>query len=220
MIRTEPYMELPVDADGFKGTIPSIPDLVPYTPFHYYHQRKLFIHNMGHALTAYLGWLTGCITIAQAIAVPEIRTLTERAMLQVGEALSRECGVPMIELEAHIQDLLHRFANRQLGDTVQRVGRDPMRKLLPDDRLVGSLLYTLSQGIEPFYIAAGIAAAFQFLPEDDSSAAELSEMVRRDGLDHVLTTYCQLTGSDTLDHWRKMIAAQYELLGILQSKNK
>ena len=220
LIRTEPYMELPVDADGFKGTIPSIPTLVPFAPFHYYHQRKLYIHNMGHALAAYLGWLTGCGTIAQAIADTGIRELTEHAMRQVGEALSIEYGVPMPELEAHIQDLLHRFANRQLGDTVQRVGRDPMRKLLPDDRLVGALLYTLRQGIEPFYIAAGIAAAFQFLPEEDPSAAELAEMVRRDGLDQVLKSYCQITGSATLDHWRQLILSQNALLGILKIKNK
>ena len=220
MVRTEPYMELPVDAAGFKGNIPAIATLIPFAPFHYYHQRKLYIHNMGHALTAYLGWLIGCSTIAQAIEISEIRSLTEHAMRQVGEALSKECGVPMAELEAHIQDLLHRFANRQLGDTVERVGRDPMRKLAPDDRLVGSLLYTLSQGIEPFYIATGIAAAFQFLPEDDSRAAELAEMVRRDGLDQVLKSYCQISGSETLDHWRQMILAQDALLGILQSKNK
>lgn len=220
MVRTEPYMELPVDAAGFKGAIPAIPTLIPFAPFHYYHQRKLYIHNMGHALTAYLGWLIGCGTIAQAIEVPEIRALAEHAMRQVGEALSKEYGVPMAELEAHIQDLLHRFANRQLGDNVQRVGRDPMRKLSPDDRLVGSLLYTLSQGIEPFYIAAGIAAAFQFLPEDDSSAEELSEMVRRDGLEQVLKSYCLITGSETLDHWRHLILAQDALLRVLQNENK
>ena len=220
MVRTEPFQELPLDAAGFKGPIPAIESLKPFAPFHFYHQRKLYIHNMGHALTAYLGWLIGCDTIAEAISIAEIRSLVEHAMRQVGEALSREYGVPQSELEEHIQDLLHRFGNRQLGDTVDRVGRDPMRKLTVDDRLVGSLLYTLNQGIEPFYIATGIAAAFQFAPEGDASAAELAKMVRQQGLDHVLQEYCGIKGTASLDHWRGMILAQDALLKILQTKNK
>ena len=220
MVRTEPYHELPVDAAGFKGPVPAIPSLRPFAPFHFYHQRKLYIHNMGHALTAYLGWLIGCETIAEAIAIPEIRSLTEHAMQQVGEALSKEYKVPFGEIDEHIQDLLHRFANRQLGDTVARVGRDPLRKLSVDDRLIGSLIYTLKQGIEPFFIAIGIAAAISFAPEDDASAAELKAMVSQKGLDPFLQSYCQLTGSDTLDHWRRMIVAQDAMLKIIQHKNK
>lgn len=220
LVRTEPYHELPVDAAGFKGTVPAIPALKPFAPFHFYHQRKLYIHNMGHALTAYLGWLIGCETIAEAIAMPEVRSLIEHAMRQVGEALSKEYGVPFSELDEHIQDLLHRFANRQLGDTVARVGRDPLRKLSADDRLIGALIYTLNRGIEPFFIAIGIAAAISFAPEGDSSAAELKVMVSQTGLDQFLQSYCKLTGSCTLDHWRGMIVAQDAMLRIINKKNK
>ena len=54
-IWVEEYAELPVDRDGFRGPIPAIRNLVPFSPFSLYIHRKLFIHNLGHALTAYLG---------------------------------------------------------------------------------------------------------------------------------------------------------------------
>jgi len=218
LVRTEPYYELPVDADGFKGAVPQIPSMKPFSPFHFYHQRKLYIHNMGHALTAYLGWLIGCETVAEAIAVPDILTAVEQAMRQVGQALSRKYGVAESDIEEHIQDLLHRFANRQLGDTVARVGRDPMRKLAPDDRLVGSLLFSLEQGIEPFNIAAGIAAALLFAPDDDPAAKELAKRIAEQGADQVLRTFCGIDGSEELDHWRRAIISQNLLLKIMRNK--
>ena len=43
------------------------------------------------------------------------------------------------DLTEHIDDLLTRFQNVALGDTVYRVGCDLMRKLGPDDRLAGAI---------------------------------------------------------------------------------
>ena len=43
------------------------------------------------------------------------------------------------DLADHIDDLIGRFKNRALGDTVHRVGRDLKRKLGRDDRIVGRL---------------------------------------------------------------------------------
>ena len=56
LIAAEPYAQLPVDKEAFKGEIPALQGLVPYAPFSFYIRRKLFVHNMGHALCAYLGW--------------------------------------------------------------------------------------------------------------------------------------------------------------------
>ena len=55
----EKYGFLPVDKDAFKGEIPEISNLVPYSPFDFYLKRKLYIHNMGHATCAYLGDILG-----------------------------------------------------------------------------------------------------------------------------------------------------------------
>ena len=58
-ICTERYSFLPVDKAAFKGEIPEIADMIPFEPFDFYVKRKLYIHNMGHAVCAYLGMLSG-----------------------------------------------------------------------------------------------------------------------------------------------------------------
>ena len=67
LIAVEPYSELPVDSLGFKGPIPDLVGLKPFTPFDFYIKRKLFLHNMGHAICAYLGWEKQYQYISEAI---------------------------------------------------------------------------------------------------------------------------------------------------------
>ncbi len=148
----ESYGVLPVDKAAFKGEIPPIQNMLPFTPFAFYIERKLFIHNMGHAFCAYLGSLMGVEYIWQAIADPTVELLVQRAMQQSAIGLSVKHGVPYGELNDHVLDLLNRFGNKQLGDTVKRVGNDLNRKLNPNDRILGALNLCLSQGVLPKYI--------------------------------------------------------------------
>jgi len=90
--------------------------------------------------------------------VAEVRILGENAMLESAAALSGKYGVPLGEILPHITDLLHRFTNAALADTCARLGGDPGRKLSPEDRLIGSSLLALEQGITPAYLALGAAA--------------------------------------------------------------
>ena len=205
----ERYGFLPVDKAAFKGQIPQIPNLVPYTPFDFYIKRKLYVHNMGHATCAYLGDLLGLAYIYQAVAVPEIRILAQNAMLESAMALSKEYGADIEALQAHILDLLHRFTNEALGDTCQRVGGDPGRKLSPDDRLIGASRQALKVGITPAYIAAGAAAGLHRyiaeanMEQSEHSAMEVLEQVSRlqpeDALtDMILRYYRMILGGCTL----------------------
>ncbi len=164
----EKYGFLPVDKDAFKGEIPAIDNMVPFAPFDFYIKRKLYVHNMGHATCAYLGDLLGLSYIYQSIAVPEVRILVQNAMNESALALSKKYGASLFDLQMHITDLLGRFTNAALGDTCQRVGGDPARKLGYDDRLIGSSLLAMEQGITPAYIAVGAAAGLRrYLQEND-----------------------------------------------------
>ena len=156
----EAYGFLPVDRNAFIGKPPSLKGLVPFDQFDFYIQRKLFVHNMGHAICAYLGMLSGNRYIADAINRPEVLCITQNAMLESARALSAKYGMPLEDLIAHIQDLLCRFSNRALGDTCARVGADTERKLGPKDRFIGALKCCGEQGVIPAFISAGAAAAF------------------------------------------------------------
>jgi multimeric flavodoxin WrbA len=164
----ESYDFLPTDKDAFKGGIPEIRNMVPFSPFDFYLKRKLYIHNMGHATCAYLGDLYGLSYIYEAIDRDDIYIVVKNAMEQSAQALSKKYGVALETILPHIDDLLFRFTNRALQDTCQRVGGDPKRKLSAEDRLIGSGKLAFEMGITPAYIAIGAAAALKrYLTEND-----------------------------------------------------
>ncbi len=178
----EPYCELPVDRSGFKGDIPFIVNMIPFAPFEYYIQKKLFLHNMGHAAAAYYGMLEGKTEIADAIAVPAIYKKVRAAMLESAVALSAEHGVHIDKVIEAVEDLLKRFANPHLHDTVVRVGRDVLRKLAKGDRLIGAALLCEKHGLPNTNILRIASAATLFPAETDEFAAKLQEMIAADGI--------------------------------------
>lgn len=164
----EPFCNLIVDKDGFKGEIPKIANMSAYAPFRLYIERKLFLHNMGHALTSYLGNLKGYEYIWEAIEDTEIEVMAMRAMCESALALSIRYNVPFKDLYEHVEDLLYRFTNKKLGDTVFRVGRDLNRKLSPEDRIVGAINSCLEAGVKPCGLYAAYAAALKFEADEVS----------------------------------------------------
>lgn len=199
LICVEPYCELPVDRDAFKGEIPDLVGLVPYSPFEFYIMRKLFLHNGGHALCAYLGNLKGYEYIWQAIADPEIREAARASMLASAHALIARFGEGVREnVESNVDDLLRRFQNRALKDTVARVGADPVRKLRRNDRVVGAALFCLEQGVDPSPIITGIVAALKFDRADDPTAPEIQKALREQGVEYVMQRYMSLQPDEPL----------------------
>lgn len=208
LIAVEPYSELPVDSLGFKGPIPELVGLKPFTPFSFYIKRKLFLHNMGHAICAYLGWQKQVEYISEAIRDQAILNKVKAAMTLTVQALSREYPqIPVDEIEANKDDLLQRFRNRALKDTISRVGNDPLRKLRKDDRLIGAALYCLESGIQPDEIVEGIAAALKYDNPNDSAAMKLQADLSEFGLDYVMENIMGLDKNS-------------ELAGLIRSKMK
>lgn len=166
----EKYGYLPVDRDAFVGEIPDIKSMVPFSPFDFYIKRKLYIHNMGHATTAYLGMYTGKTYIYESIDDPDTQLIAENAMLESARALSKAYNVPMASIVPHIQDLLSRFTNSALMDTCARVGGDAKRKLSPADRMIGSSTLCETMGVTPVYITIGCAGALRrYMDENELS---------------------------------------------------
>ena len=172
-VLVEEYDFLPFDKDAFIGTLPKIDKLVPYSPFSFYEERKLYLHNMGHAICAFLGLEYGYEAIDQAIRDPYIRLLTLSAMIESSSMLSAKYGIPYNDIFDHAEDLLIRFGNTALGDTCERVGRDPMRKLNTDDRLAGIIRQCPDYGIHPVYISFGYAIALKRVTEDWEYACKI-----------------------------------------------
>ncbi len=198
LIRVEPYKELPVERSAFIGPIPTISGMEPCDNFKAYTARKLYIHNCGHAVLAYLGYLRGLEYGYQALEDPAIRPLFEQALAELQAGIVARYGVEPEWLEQHRADLTRRFANHALGDTVFRLARDPVRKLAAADRLVGSARLAEQAGMQPTCISLGIAAAYHFDHPDDPIAVELQASLRRDGLNAVMQSVSGIAPDELL----------------------
>lgn len=138
-------------------------DLIPFE------EAKLYGHNATHAVAAFLGAIRGVRRIADLRDFPEIMSFLRRAFIEEsGKALTRKhSGVdPLFTPEGYREyadDLLARMVNPLLQDTVERVARDPERKLAWDDRLIGTMRLALRTGITPRRYALGAAAALAIL---------------------------------------------------------
>lgn len=186
LVCVEPYCELPLAGDSFKGEMPPIKHAKPYANFGAYVERKIFVHNMSHAATAYLGYLRGHTYIYEAIQDPAVRPIVEAALTESCLGLSRKHGLDMVALEGFATDLIHRYQNKALADQVARVGGDLKRKLGPNDRLIATARMCLEQGIEPIALVQVICAALKFDEPTDATAPDVMALLDSDGLSAVL----------------------------------
>lgn len=171
---TEAYDSLIVARRGFQGAIPSVPGLLPVENIGAYVDRKLFIHNLGHAACAYAASLLAPSTrlLADAVCIPSVESRTQRSMEQMADVLAKVYPDSFTRetLQEHVQDLLFRFHNRALGDTVYRVGRDLPRKLGRDERIVGAMRLAQSAGMPYDSIVEVFCSALSFSAVDESGA--------------------------------------------------
>ena len=178
----EAYETLIVDESAFFGAPPGVPGLKPVKNIAAWVDRKLFIHNLGHAAAAYLGRQAdpAVVTIARALRLEGVERGVRAAMNAAADALALRYheSYSRGELAAHIDNLIVRFGNEALGDTVFRVGRGLARKLGPGDRLAGAMLFCARAGVGFSPIARVYCAALawpsapgEVFPEDDAFRA-------------------------------------------------
>jgi mannitol-1-phosphate 5-dehydrogenase len=181
-------------------------DLLPFE------EAKLYGHNAIHALIAYLADLKAYTVMSEARSDRWIMETARRAFIEEsGAALIRKytrLGDPLFSERGYAEyadDLLARMTNPHLNDMVERVGRDHLRKLGIEDRLYGTMVVALEQGVRPATLALGAAAgvlsmirrrggigreylrrAFRHLPESvqQLDRGSLSDLLRETWGDH------------------------------------
>ncbi|EOI5727203.1 mannitol-1-phosphate 5-dehydrogenase [Cronobacter malonaticus] len=192
-VTVETFSEWIVDKTQFKGELPTITGMELTNNLMAFVERKLFTLNTGHAITAYLGKQAGHQTIRDAILDEKIRLVVRGAMEESGAVLIKRYGFDDAKHAAYIEKILSRFENPYLKDDVERVGRQPLRKLSAGDRLIKPLLGTLEYGLPHQNLVLGIAAAMHFRSEDDPQAQELAQLIADKGPQAALA---QISGLD------------------------
>ncbi|MFO7936126.1 MAG: hypothetical protein R6V06_00750 [Kiritimatiellia bacterium] len=201
LVWTEAYNKIIADRNGFAGFVPeNIQGLELKDCFQAYVERKLYIHNLGHAACACHGFLKGYSLICDAVRDETICDLTRRVMMECASALTKRWPSEFHaeNQREYVEDLIKRFGNRGLGDTIFRVGKDLFRKLSSGDRYIGALQLVQEAGGDCKPVYQAIAAALKFkavdengnmFPADDSFHKRLA----KEGVEHVLQDHCGLS---------------------------
>ncbi|WP_281975021.1 mannitol-1-phosphate 5-dehydrogenase [Halobacillus litoralis] len=181
-VMVEPYYEWVVETSSVTSELPDIKGITYVDDLTPYIERKLFTVNTGHAVAAYLGKYNGYHTIKEALEDAKIKNKIQAALGESGGVLIEKYGFNTEKHQEYIDTIISRFENPDLSDEVTRVGRGPIRKLGPKDRLVRPALeYIRLKNEEPVHLAEVIAAALDYRNEDDAEAVELEGMIRKKG---------------------------------------
>jgi mannitol-1-phosphate 5-dehydrogenase len=171
LVYAESYNTLILDRKGFRCPIPEIKGLAPKDNIKAWVDRKAFIHNLGHATAAYYGFHLHPDAVYMYEILEDSRVLgfTRDVMLQSADILLTVYPHDFTpsDLEDHIDDLLLRFRNKALKDTIFRVGHDLSRKLSHDDRFMGAIHLGMQLGKPYDMILEAMSYGTCFMAKDE-----------------------------------------------------
>lgn len=197
-VTVENYYEWAVESTPFGDDVPEIPgvtwveDLAPYIT------RKLFTVNTGHAATAYFGYQAGISKISDALENSEVHAKVEAVLGETKALLVEKFGFEPEVQQAYVDKILTRFANPHLPDTVDRVGRAPLRKLSRNERFIGPAAELAERGMDASALVSAVAAILCFDVAEDAEAQELQSKLAAAKDDRAATDalVTELTGID------------------------
>jgi len=205
------YHKFPIDGKAIKTKPPDIKGLKVAHNFRAEFERKFFTLNLGHASIGYLGYLKNYTYVNEAIKDKYLSTIFDGVLNEARAAMLKKYPVDLDpdEYDEVIKDIKIRFGNPMFFDTVKRIARDPVRKLGPEDRLIGSAKLCLSYDIFPENIAyvCGAALCYDFC--EDASAVELQKKISEQDVEKTLE---EISGVDSKGKLgRKIIKSYFEL---------
>ena len=180
VVFAEPYNTLILDGKGFKLPIPDINGLAPKSNIKAWVDRKAFIHNLGHATAAYFGYsrYPDAVYMYEVLDDAEVQNYTRNVMFQSADILKAAYPDDFTDadLEDHIDDLISRFRNKALQDTVFRVGQDLTRKLSSDDRFMGAIHLAMKYNKPYDLILLAMSYGLYFRAKDETGNSYLSDI--------------------------------------------
>lgn len=180
LVTVEEFSEWIVDQTQFKGDIPKVNGMELTDNLMAFVERKLFTLNTGHAVTAYYGKLKGYRFVKESIEDENVKAFVKAVMQESGAVLIKRYGFDSQAHAAYIEKILKRFANPYLVDDVDRVGREPLRKLSYNDRLIKPLRGTLEYGLPNDNLIRAVAVALSYRNANDPQALELAQALQQD----------------------------------------
>ncbi|MCQ2969090.1 MAG: mannitol-1-phosphate 5-dehydrogenase [Clostridium sp.] len=194
----ENFYEWNVEEKAFKGEIPKIDGMNLADNLMAYIERKLFTLNTGHAITAYFGYLKGYKTVDESIQDEIIHDLVKKAMIESGQGLIAKYNFDKESHLKYIDKIIGRFKNPYLKDDVARVGREPLRKLNENDRLIKPLMTARGFNLDTDNLMVGVGAALHHNNIEDNQSKKLQDLISEKGIKESLVEISNLSQENEL----------------------
>ena len=188
-VTVEVFSEWIVDSTQFKGAVPAIAGMIATDKLMAFIERKLFTLNTGHTALAYFGQLVGKKTVGEAMQDDAVRQAAEAVMKESGAVLIRRYAFDPAAHRAYIDKILKRFANPYLHDDIDRVARQPLRKLGAQERFIKPLNGMLEYDLPHDATVRAIAATLHYHNPDDPQAVEMQYYRQAHGIAATLAKY-------------------------------
>jgi mannitol-1-phosphate 5-dehydrogenase len=195
-VTVESFFEWAIESTPFGDSTPVIPDAHFVDDLAPYIERKLFTVNTGHATAAYHGFAAGVSSMSEAFSNPDIAAEVRAVLAETKALLVAKHDFDPDVQQAYIDKNMVRFANPELSDTVDRVGRQPLRKLGRNERFVGPAAELAERGLGSEALVRTMGVALEFDVAEDPQSVELQQRLADSTAEEFVTS---VTGLDA-DH--------------------
>lgn len=215
-VRIEKFYEWVVEQLPFgKFGHPDIPAIHWVDHLEPYIERKLFTVNTGHATAAYYGKYAGKKTIADAMKDDYVRNTVRDVLQETASLIVDKHEIAAQEQQDYVEQIINRISNPYLEDSVDRVGRAPIRKLGRKERFIGPAAQLAERNAKYDSLLGSVEMALRFQNvEGDDESFELAKILKENSPGDATV---QLTGLER-DH--SMFSAVAKVVEQVQSDFK
>ncbi|RXK17424.1 mannitol-1-phosphate 5-dehydrogenase [Macrococcus sp. DPC7161] len=190
-VMVEPFFEWVIESDAWIGEqltgVKYVKDLHPFI------ERKLMTVNTGHAFIAYYGTFKGYKTVDEAMQDQDVVTAVRDTLAETSEYLVTAYNdFTREEQAAYVDKIIGRFENPYLSDALNRVGRSPLRKISPEDRIIKPLRYLFEKGLKHDSLVHMAAYLLKYSDATDAEAVEKDEYIKANGVEGFLKQYAKI----------------------------
>ncbi|HCM85640.1 MULTISPECIES: mannitol dehydrogenase family protein [Enterococcus] len=175
-----------------------IKDAVYTTNLQKYIERKLYVVNCGHAWAGYIGFVHGYSIIQDVFNNEALVQKIRETMWESAQLLMKKYGFTKQDMADYIDFIMDRYQTPGIKDMITRVSRSPIRKLQPEERLVGPCVQCEELGLENQRLLEGIAAAFLFDNPEDDQSVELLAFVKKHGIDEAIVHFTKIPADNRM----------------------
>lgn len=164
----EDYSNLPYDADDGLFELP-FPHFTATRMFSVLLQRKIYTYNCISACIAYCGHVRGYTDYGLAATDPHVNALCRALAEQLNRVLAKHYRIDEADQRSFTEKAIRKFTNPAITDTIRKNARAVMRKLSPNERVMGPMKMFLEYGESTDILEIIIACAYRYLLDEEAA---------------------------------------------------